>query len=88
MLWRNLSADDLFCFRFFVLDFEDGPEEAIKAVWIQDCTEFCVVGLPPRNIVKSRKYKFIDKLAQVIELYEYSKTEQSKEIHRNLGMAS
>jgi len=29
---ENISADVLIRFRFFVLDFEDGPEKAIKAV--------------------------------------------------------
>ena len=86
---ENLSADDLICFRFCVLDFEDGPEEAIKAVRIRDGTESCVVGFLPRNIVKSRKAKFIDKFAQVIELYEYSenRTKIGKS-NRNLGIAS
>lgn len=86
---ENLSADDLIRFRFCVLDFEDGTEEAIKAVRIRDGTESCVVGFLSRNIVKSRKDTFIDKFAQVIELYEYSenRTKRGKS-QRNLGMAS
>ena len=43
-----------------MLDFQDGSEVTIKAVF----------GFLLRNIVKSRKDKFIDKFAQVTELFQ------------------
>ena len=67
-----ISADDLIRIRRCVLNFEDGPEATIEAVRIRDGTESYVVGFLLRNIVKSRKDKFIDEFAQVIELYEHS----------------
>ena len=87
--WENLSADDLICFSFCVLDYEYGAKEAIKSVWIWIGTESCLVGFLPRNIVKSRKDTFIDKFSQVFELEENSenRTKQGKS-HRNLGMAT
>jgi hypothetical protein len=69
--WENLSADEFNRFRLCV-DFEDGPAEAIRAVQSQDGTASCVVGFYPRNIVKRRKDKFIKKVAQVFQSYEYS----------------
>ena len=42
-----------------MLDFEDGPEEALKAIQIQDGIEWCVIRFLPRNFAESRKDKFI-----------------------------
>lgn len=86
---EHLSADDLIRFKFCVLEFEYGIEEAVKAVRIRDGTESCVVGFLPRNIVASSKNKFLDKFAQVIELYEYSENRtKRRKSHKNLGIAS
>ena len=49
------------------------PLETIKAVLIKDGTELCTVGFLGREVaalVPSQRSKYIDKFAQVLELYD------------------
>ena len=86
---EHVNLDDLVRFRLSVADVDGKIEEAIHVVRIQDGTESCTIGFLPRNIVKSRKDKFIGKFAQIIELYKYSESAvKHQKSHRNKGVAS
>ena len=67
------------------------PEEAIKAVLVQDVTDLCRVGFLSKSIVvvEKDKARHIGRFAQVIELYNHSTNNtmllKSK---RNMGFAS
>ena len=86
---ESISPDDLVRFKLTVVDIDGKIEEAIKVVRVRDGTESCTIGFLPRNIVKSRKEKFVGQFAQIIELYEFSENEtMRRKSHRNKGMAS
>ena len=76
-------------FKLTVVDIDGKTEESIKVVRIRDGTESCMIGFLPRNIVVTRKDKFIGQFAQIIELYEYSDNEtMRRKSHRNKGVTS
>jgi hypothetical protein len=85
----HLNLDDLVRFRFTIIEREGRTEQAVKAVQIRDGTETCTVGFLPTNIVQVHGDKYIDKFAQIIELYDCSESEVKKrKSQRNCGIAS
>ena len=70
----------------------DGVDQAgIKAVLILDGTELCTVGFLGKNIAALKKTsdKFVNKFAQVIELYDSSENAAKRaKSHNNLGVCS
>lgn len=66
----------------------DSVQEALACVLIVDGEEACRVGFLPRFCLPLRD-QFVDKFAQVCELYNSSDSRQKKlKSHRNCGMAS
>ena len=70
----------------------DGVDQAgIKAVLILDGTELCTVGFLGESIAALKKTsdKFVNKFAQVIELYDSSENAAKRaKSHNNLGVCS
>ena len=70
----------------------DGVDQAgIKAVLILDGTELCTVGFLGESIAALKKTsdKFVNKFAQVIELYDSSENAAKRaKRHNNLGVCS
>ena len=70
----------------------DGVDQAgIKAVLILDGTELCTVGFLGKSIAALKKTsdKFVNKFAQVIELYDSSENAAKRaKSHNNLGVCS
>ena len=86
---EHVSADEMIQFKYYIVDVDGAPEDAVKACRIRDGTESCVIGFLPRNLVASNKERYIGKFAQIVELYENSdnRTKRLKN-RRNLGMAA
>jgi len=67
---------------------EEG-DRAIKVMIIKDGTELFCVGFLPRHIVATQSARFVNKFAQVFELYgESSNSFKRRKNHENSGMAS
>jgi len=70
----------------------DGVDQAgIKAVLILDGTELCTVGFLGESIAALKKTsdKFVNKFAQVIELYDSSENAAKRaKSHNKLGVCS
>jgi len=86
-------ADDVIRFKLAVVDDVLGKSllETIKAVLIKDSTELCTVGLLGKEAaaLPSQRSKYIDKFAQVLELYDDNEnSKMRKKSKRNAGMAS
>ena len=70
---RLRLADDVIRFKLAVVEDVLGKTlETIKAVLIKDGTELCTVGFLGREVaaLPSQRSKYIDKFAQVLELYD------------------
>lgn len=70
---KAVKADDVIRFKLAVVEDVLGkPLETIKAVLIKDGTELCTVGFLGREVaaLPSQRSKYIDKFAQVLELYD------------------
>ena len=63
-----VQAEQLVCFKFTVVDGHDGPEEGIAFVAVRRGQELWRAGFLPRQL--SEKSKYVDKFAQVIEMYQ------------------
>ena len=87
-----VKADDVIRFKLAVVEDVLGkPLETIKAVLIKDGTELCTVGFLGREVaaLPSQRSKYIDKFAQVLELYDDNENSMMrKKSKRNAGMAS
>ena len=68
----HLRPNDLVRFKFTLIDVAGRVEEALKVVRVVDGTEMCVVGFSPQHVVTTRRDKFEDKFAQIIEVYDNS----------------
>ena len=93
--------NDILRFKFTVIDGMSGgkegdnkdvmPEEAIKAVIVQDGTKLCTVGFLSKSVVavEEDRERYIGRFAQVIELYDHSTNKtMSLKSKRNMGIAS
>ena len=89
---KAVKADDVIRFKLAVVEDVLGkPLEMIKAVLIKDGTELCTVGFLGREVaaLPSQRSKYIDKFAQVLELYNDNENSMMrKKSKRNAGMAS
>ena len=91
---KAVKADDVIRFKLAVVEDVLGkPLETIKAVLItnKDSTELCTVGFLGREdaALPSQRSKYIDKFAQVLELYDDNENSMMrKKSKRNAGMAS
>ena len=64
-------------------------EKAVVAIRISDGTETCRVGFLPRRLTKWKKDRYIDKFAQIIELYDdMEETVYKRKAKRCNGVAS
>ena len=69
---EELRRDDIVRFVTTRVPLENTPgmsEEAVAAIRISDGTETCRVGFLPRRLAKWKKDRYVDKFAQIIELY-------------------
>jgi len=85
-----ISSDQSLHF-LLVEDVLGKPLETIKVVLIKDGTELCTVGFLGREFAAfpSQWSKYIDKFAQVLELYDDNENSMMrKKSKRNAGMAS
>ena len=89
---KAVKADDVIRFKLAVVEDVLGkPLETIKVVLIKDGTELCTVGFLGREVaaLPSQRSKYIDKFAQVLELYDDNENSMMrKKSKRNAGMAS
>jgi hypothetical protein len=86
---QNLAIGDHICFRLVEQERDGKMEEAIQAVCLLDGMETCIVGYLPRHIVHTRRDKFIEKDAKIIELYENSDNPvKRRKSNQNFGIAS
>ena len=90
---KAVKADDVIRFKLVAVvdDVLGKPLETIKAVLIKDSTELRTVGLLGKEaaVLPSQRSKYIDKFAQVLELYDDNEnSKMRKKSKRNAGMAS
>ena len=84
-----ISGNDLVRFKLVIIDYNGQSQEAIACHRIQNGAETCLVGFLPRNIVARSRGRFVDKIAEVLEIYDqYSNIVKRKKSYRNKGMAS
>jgi hypothetical protein len=69
---EHLRPNDYVRFRYVKLDFGRHTEDEVKAVKLWEGMETCTVGFLPRYVVQTRGSEFVNKVAIVLELYEYS----------------
>jgi hypothetical protein len=71
---NTYDPNDYVRFRYVKLDFgtHTHTEDAVKAVKLWEGMETCTVGFLTRYVVQTRGSEFVNKVAIVLELYEYS----------------
>ena len=89
---EHLRRDDVIRLVPTTVPVEGAPgqaEDAVVAIRISDGTETCRVGFLPRRLAKHKRERYLNKFAQIIDLYEdMEEAVYKRKSKRNNGVAS